>query len=131
MDIYDEAVEYLTRKIEERRSSPDPSCESFIEHVWNTAISDPEKGAILFQTVHMKRNSNSACDENGRYCGCLTQIKAGSVAQTQELTDLIRLDPKIPNSGCKITVDLLPHFAEWNRKIDQMLGRKAPKTISG
>ena len=56
------------------------------------------------------------------YCGCLTQIRAGSKGPTPELTAAIRAAHRIPSDECEITVDDLPVFAEWQRKIDALNG---------
>src|SRR3990167_8728523 len=33
---------------------------------------------------------------DGRICGCLTEVRSGSLAYTKELTDAIRADKRIP-----------------------------------
>lgn len=66
----------------------------------------------------------------GRYplgpgCGCLTQVRARhALAATPELTAAIRADRRLPRDPGKITLEHLPVFAEWQRKLDAELGRR-------
>jgi hypothetical protein len=55
--------------------------------------------------------------------GCLTMIRSDRKyrAQTLELTDAIRLDTRIPCSSRDVTVNDLPVFAEWQRRLDREL----------
>jgi len=114
MDKYDLAVEYF-------RSNPDR-----IETEWNYAICSPEKyphGAALFGPV-ARVALRETC------CGCLSQVAAGCMAETEELANAIRADERIPKvKGTErdefekplpfpITVEHLPVFAEWRRRID-------------
>lgn len=46
-------------------------------------------------------------------------------ASDESLTQLIRLDRRIPDLE-RVTVDHLPIFAGWQRRIDQVLGRTPP-----
>ena len=124
-DRYDEAVEYLTAHPEEiYKSWANPYC---------------EPGGCLFG-FYTKEPAAYIWDAYGSACGCLTQAKAGQVvvynkckielrAFTQELTDEIRNDPRIPNSPpnqglaesiayCKTWAPVLPVFAEYRRKLD-------------
>lgn len=106
-DIYDEAVEYLTKHPEK------------IEEAWN--YTDARVGGILFEYT-------------GPGCGCLTQVKTGSElfkGPTPELEEAIRADPRIPLGVDSITVESLPVFAEWRRRLDKELGRRPPDSCGG
>jgi hypothetical protein len=61
--------------------------------------------------------------------GCLTMIRQddGMVAQTPELTAAIRADERLPTSGQAITVESLPAFAEWQRKLDALYPGRNPE----
>ncbi len=101
-DKYDAAVEYLT-------THPDEIQEAWMEPVEHQA-------GCLFMHV----NGLSDIDNYG----CLTQVKLGTHrAKTSELTRLIRADYRIPSFFSDITVDDLPVFAGWQRRIDDALGR--------
>lgn len=63
-------------------------------------------------------------------CGCLTQIKANIDYYAinhdkvdEEITKQIMADERIPASVSDITIDHLPVFAEWQRKIDKLYNR--------
>lgn len=91
MDKYDEAIQSLTRQ------------PGLIRHAWNFPTTTPE--GCLFD-----------------YCGegCLTQVKGGGAkAFTQELTEQIKADRRIPGHPFDIKVTDLAVFAEWQRKIDK------------
>ena len=57
--------------------------------------------------------------------GCLTMIRYSSAynAQTENLTNAIRNDIRIPKDQMQITVDHLPVFAEWQRLLDKEFNR--------
>jgi len=107
-DKYDEAIAYLT-------DNPDQ-----IQKAWNDPLY--EKGGCLFL--------NAGKDIIPHFtprlgCGCLTQIRSGFYeAETEDLTREIRNDIRIPKHGKDITVDHLPVFAGWRRRIDKELGRE-------
>ena len=110
-DKYDEAVEYLTARPEE------------ILETW-TYPSSKQAGCLFgFATPDpFVRAFNK--EQAGRLCGCLTEIKGrGQDAWTDELTAAIRGDERIPSHGAYITVEHLPIFAEWQRRIDKELNR--------
>jgi hypothetical protein len=108
MDAYQQAVEYLTANPTE------------IHCAWymgNNTLAPP--GSVLFKAtghgIYLDR------------CGCLTQVKAGQFpAYTPRLTRAILADDRIPLHGRAITVDHLPIFAGWQRRLDQVLGRTPP-----
>lgn len=103
MDKYDlEILELL--------SKPENEVGAEIRQHWYRA-------SPLFQFV------NSTGQASGDGCGCLTMIKAGRGAETEELTLAIRSDDRIPSKLEDITIESLPVFAEWQRCIDKELGR--------
>ena len=107
-DVYDREVERLT-KAEKRRP-----------------------GAILtawrFGRKHSPLFDSCATDRDNTKCGCLTQVRnLWDDAETEALTNSIRADTRIPDDPEKVTPAHLPIFAEWQRKIDKLLGRKPPK----
>jgi len=115
-DKYDDAIEYLT-------TNPDKIFETWAEP-------QRRKGGCLFSAVTPSGRIWEERDD-GQTCGCLTQIRGRDentnerlVAWTTELTTAIRADDRLPNSECGITVENLPVFAEWQRKIDLILERK-------
>ena len=107
MDKYDEAVEYL-------KDHPDNIREAWINPAG-------EMGGCLFGFVSGSRRTGRV---DGQSVGCLTTIVLGiDVAETEGLTVAIRADDRLPDSDLGITVELLPVFAEWQRRIDLELGR--------
>lgn len=107
MDRYDEAVAYLTQ-------NPDK-----IRGAWVAPSRHVHTGGALFQT---------AVDEKigSVVHGCLTQIRKFPQryrAQTPSLTKAILDDDRLPTDEKEITVDHLPIFAEWQRRIDEETGR--------
>jgi hypothetical protein len=101
MDKYDMAVEYLTEHPDE------------IYDAWGNPFL--HKGGCLFQFC----NANGY---NAIICGCLTQIRRGGyAAETEELTEEIRNDERIPSSALDIRAEHLPVFAEWQRRLDKEL----------
>jgi len=110
MDKYDEAIEFL-------KAHP-----SEIHEAWSEIEDDPPHPAhCLFQAATKDGRVDSIAS-----FGCLTQIRGmGSWdAATPELTEAIRADDRIPGNPLSISVDHLPVFAEWQRRIDRELGRK-------
>lgn len=103
-DAYDDAVAYLTEHPEE------------IIRAWRSPQTHP--GGALFAFV-------------GNSCGCLSMIRGsdGYVATTAELTLAIRSDERIPSDPDCITVNHLPIFAGWQRRIDRELGRTPPERM--
>jgi hypothetical protein len=107
MDKYDKAIEHLTKHpkgIEEAWMNPD-TCPS---------------GCLFTFCATTSRTLN----EQDNVCGCLTQVRGGIYpAETEALTQLIRADDRIPDSIGRVTVESLPVFAEWQRKLDVTLNR--------
>lgn len=107
-DIYDREVARLTDNPE------------LIRRAWAGEYGDNNSPLFLF------------CNNSGNFedfrTGCLTQIRAGiRVALTEGLTTAIRNDCCIPSCVDAITIESLPVFAAWQRRIDKVLGRKAPE----
>lgn len=107
-DKYDQAIEYLTL------------CPDKIDEAWwepnDYDDSEVAQAHCLFQYTGERR-------QDGQYCGCLTQIRLSpSVypAPTDELTNAIASDDRIPKCPTDITVADLPVFAEWQRRLDAM-----------
>lgn len=110
-DKYERAIEYLTEHPEEIYMS------------WGSA---PVRGSKA--EVRGVLNQRCLFAATGPDCGCLTQVRTTDVdfamrAPTLELTEAIRADRRIPSGEEDITVDDLPVFAEWQRKIDAMYER--------
>lgn len=103
MDKYDLAIQALTLE---------PSA---IYESWNKA-NDPESltgnallGHVLFTPV----------DRTGHKCACLTEVKEHYLDfGPDKYRTEIKNDPRIPSCGMAITVDHLPVFAEWQRRLD-------------
>jgi len=112
MYSYDEQIKELTE---------DPS--SIVPH-WNQA-----KG--LFKFVGEEVNENGVGEKVTRKdAGCLTMIKGGSHFAyingkiDYELTEKIRLDPRVPMSSMEITVDSLPVFKEYQEYADSLVNQQ-------
>lgn len=101
MDKYDEQIEELTENPKQIRKQ------------WVA-------GKGLFQFC--SKSGENDFDK----CGCLTMIAHGTYreAETENLTKAIRADKaRIPAHSRAITLESLPIFAEWQRRIDKELGR--------
>ena len=114
MDKYDEAIAYFTKYPEE------------IGEAWAVG----HKHHCLFQMTcgHVCRMDDDE-DEDECYpaqCGCLTMVRENNgywKAPTDELTDEISRDQRIPRKREDIRVSDLPVFAEWQRRLDKELCR--------
>lgn len=105
-DKYDDAVAYLTKY------------PIGILIAWH----QDGPGSELFSFV--TRSGLNGESANGDTCGCLTQVRNRTyVAYTDALTAAIRADDRIPKESHEITIEILPVFAEWQRRIDRELGR--------
>lgn len=106
MDIYDEAVAYLTE-----HPSEITTCWFRPSSMWQ---------GCLFGFVAQDRRAE------GFDVGCLCMVAHGSWdAETKELTRAIKADKTIPESG-DIKPGDLHVFAAWQRKIDTDLSRPTP-----
>lgn len=116
MDRYQQDVEYLTKN------------PRHIYSAWASGGEDychPTPGSSLFRFAYNRRHRN----EVHGVPGCLTMLRNGMgdrVAQTEELTRAIASDTRLPKLVREITIDHLPIFAGWQRRIDQETGRQAP-----
>lgn len=112
VDIYDEAVEYLTQHPEKI-----PDAYSFSEETM---------GGALFQDVTPTGRHDFVMQPGFKRFGDLVSIKRDEryIAPTQQLTDLIRFDPRLPKEMEDISVAMLTVFAEWQRHLDKIIPRK-------
>lgn len=104
MDKYDEQIAYLTEHPEKIYDS------------WGSCDG-------LFEYASTDRSVRRRPD--GKVCGCLTMIRMIDHyhAYTDDLTERIRADERIPDDPDRITVAHLPVFAEWQRILDKELKR--------
>lgn len=116
-DKYDEAIEYLTKNPDE------------INDAWNYAST--HKAGCLFMACSPHISNGEIITlfprrEDRELCGCLTMVRkeGGSYhAWTDDLTASIRADDRIPQNSEEITLESLPVFAEWQRRLDKELNR--------
>ncbi len=109
-DKYDKAIEIIT----EKHSQLDRLYfDAYLDRIWNNPGRYDE--GCLFQFAGNRQDD--------RWCGCLTQIRdlPEYHAHSQEMTEAIRADERIPPVIGLITPEILPVFAEWQRKIDEEL----------
>lgn len=104
-DKYDEAIAYLTEH-------PDAI---------HTAWFSPRlhRAGCLFQFCTPDGAKGRRSDT--LMCGCLTQVhgRGCNVAWTDELTEAIEQDNRLPACIDDVQVDDLPVFAEWQRRLDR------------
>ena len=97
MDAYQQAVEYLT-------ANPGK-----IDGAW----SHPREaiGGCLFKFAR---------PDGVPGCACLTMIRGGDEAWTNDATMAIRMDKRLPSKPLNFPswVDALPVFAQWQRWLD-------------
>jgi hypothetical protein len=107
-DIYDNEIQLLTNE------------PILIYDSWG--FGDP-----LFRFIGSRGDTHQLDDNtyNDIHAGCLTQIRKNKYKGAfingkyeEELTNEIRNDERIPTEGASITVEHLPVFAEWQRRID-------------
>ncbi len=118
-DAYQLAVEFLHEHPEE------------IQMAWAAGSGNPEEShlcGILFKFATPRGlSTDQRYEHGGLICGCLTMIRGDDmIAWTDELTVAIRNDERIPEYSDEITVDHLPVFAQWQRRLDLVLGRTPP-----
>ena len=104
-DKYDRAIEYLTAHPEK------------IPYAWVNAPVHEDEADPDIRGVEDMRCLFAATAAG---YGCLTQIRCGSIGPTPEITAAIRADDRIPTNENEITVEDLPVFAEWQRRIDAL-----------
>ncbi len=124
-DKYDRAIEFLTEHPEKIKDAwghdlldvpaeLESDCHDLFGYVENG------RGTIEVWEKHVRPDGEGPTP----FAGCLTQVKARThIGQTPELTAAIVADHRIPDDPDNITVDDLPVFAEWQRRIDKELGR--------
>lgn len=101
MDKYDEAIIYLKLHPKE------------IPNAWSSP--SRHKAGALFQMLGYPGNS---------HIGCPTMIKGGNwEGATEEITQMVRNNPKIPSSYLDITEDCFEAFAEIQRETDKIIKR--------
>jgi hypothetical protein len=114
MDSYDKAIEYL-------KNNP-----SQIIDVWD----DPKShfSGVLFQSV--TPDGMGQTNSYGEFCGDICEVHSNlASAWTDELAEELLEDFRIPEIFAshdykpRISIELLPLFAEWQRKIDNALNR--------
>lgn len=108
-DKYTKAVQYL-------RENPQEIFSAWVNGANPQALERSglknNPGSVLFQPA-------GNCKEDASI-GCLTMIRIANGkyrAVTPELTLAIRADTKLPSIPSHITVDHLPVFAKWMRKL--------------
>lgn len=98
LDKYDRAIAHLTKH-------PDQ-----ISSTWVSP--DEYEAGCLFEFLSPDYRS-------GKDWGCPTLVKHGGfIALTDEITEAIRNDPRIPGDHSKITIESLEAFAEYQRMAD-------------
>ena len=109
MDKYDKAIEFLTDHPEK------------IPIAWSDPIQ--YEGGCLFQFATPTGKYNARL----RDAGCLTQIHGSPKVMAGDLNPVlveqIVADQRIPSKSEDITVESLPVFAEWQRRLDKELNR--------
>jgi hypothetical protein len=101
-DKYDKAIAHLVEYPEE------------IKHAW--LYCDSHDAGCLFE---FSGSGDGSRTESGAFCGCLTQVRSRQhPAYSDYWTAQIRADSRIPLNACDITVETLPVFAEWQRRLD-------------
>lgn len=105
MDKYDAAIAYLT------------AYPSEIARAWAMVSTHP--AGCLFAFCGRTGSADDKDEEGRRFCGCLTQVRNGDHAYTPALTAAIRADARIPGNDQQITIESLPVFAEWQRRLDR------------
>lgn len=137
-DKYDRAISYYEKN------------SNLISHGWQFPFEESH-GCLFRPATRIKGRANfENCKysnalwpyrEDGKVVGCLTLIRnpektieslnsgkqSRLVACTDELTKAIRRDKRIPKEGNDISVNDLPVFAEWQRKIDAHFKSKKRK----
>ncbi len=128
-DKYDKAVEHLTENPEN------------IGSAWLNPAGEGQGGCLFTVVAPLDVKADPWPKRpDGRKCGCLTTIRnAGKVpyidgggsphkmpalAWTDDLTERIQADERLPKLPTEITVQHLPIFAEWQRRIDKELNRE-------
>ena len=110
MDKYDKAVALLTDHEDE------------LMDAW----SDPDVHPAGCLFAFVTDDGTAKYRPDGQACGCLSMVRSIYMPQpacTDDLTTRIRADNRIPREPEHITVESLPVFAEWQRRLDVELER--------
>ena len=121
-DLYDSAINFLAANPE------------YIREAWNDPMG--HYSGKLFRPVTWKGGLDSihleSSFDRNIICGCLTQIRGGRrnnndvmsdadwVSYWPELTELIKMDERIPMDEDTIELDDLKVFAEYQRLFDRI-----------
>jgi len=121
-DKYDHAIMYLTRNPME------------IVPAWQSWNSHPA-GCLFAPVIPILENAEgypgSQRRPDGKMCGCLTEIRRGSaLAWTDELTEAIQADNRIPALPYSVRVENLQAFAEFQRRLDRELREPAVRELA-
>lgn len=104
------------------KEMPKESFDSMIHKIWAYPWEFSEGCLFKYATKDGTTYYNNHEYGTTQMCGCLTQIRGDNlVAQTKELTDMIRADEHIPNNENNITQDNLDVFVEWQERLDREL----------
>lgn len=116
MDKYDKAIELLKQAEDFGKA---------VSSAWFAARADHPTGCLFQFCCPPEEHGDNP---QGYAVGCLTMIKNSSCyhAWTEELTQRIRNDPRLPSDRHEITLDQLPVFAEWQREMDATI-RQTPR----
>lgn len=131
IDCYDRAVAILTRH------------PRLIRRAWS--LPDPRPGTPNLPPVtRLEKKLTDYCHclfapvcsdrQGGGWYGCLTQIRGNSlsIGEGDTLTEIIRVDTRLPDEADDIIVDHLPMLAGWQRRIDIVLNRTPlPMRVGG
>ncbi len=115
MDKYDEAIERILTLDEDK-----------IIDIWQEPLSDPAGCLFYHCAPEQKESAHEHVRPDGKQVGCLTQVKGNRyyVAWTNELTELIRSNPLIPeNENFLYLLERkdLEEFAKLQRLMDQTI----------
>jgi len=113
MDKYDKAVQYLTEH-------PEAIYDAWDTATASTSLQQYPIASCLFRAI---TPDGESYQPGNSCCGCLTQVKYEDYrAFSGKLTQEIRADDRIPEPE-DITLEHLPIFAEWQRRVDVELNR--------
>lgn len=134
-DAYDQAIERLLEFAEDEYY--EGNFKAAVSEVWEVPELHRHDGGLLFRVVSPNGGTLDR-REDGNDCGCVVEIRNGKLlrnghpayAWTDDLTQRIKADDRLPRVSEDIEPEHLPIFAEWQRIIDKELGRPVP-TIDG
>lgn len=108
-----------------------PEISDYLKELWNKPYVLDDDGwpmGCLFRHLDERMACWNCSDEN-RDVGCLTQIKGciDKRALSEELTERIRKDNRIPEHEREMSLETLEAFAEYQREVDMEIGRWIPE----